>query len=58
MNDKQAMDDLKRHIKEVTVDLGNEDYLAFMTELGNWVEDEVERAEYTIEEAFGHSGME
>jgi hypothetical protein len=52
------MDDLKRHIKEVTVDLGNEDYLAFMTELGNWVEDEVERAEYTIEEAFGHSGME
>jgi hypothetical protein len=55
-NNRQAIEDMKRHIRNVTVELDNEEYLEFMQELGNWVEDEIERAEYTVEEAFGHRG--
>jgi hypothetical protein len=53
MNNNKAIEDMKRHIREVTVELDNEEYLEFMQELGNWVEDEIERAEYTVEEALG-----
>lgn len=49
---QNAMSDLQRHIREVTVEMGDEDYLEFMKELGLWVEDEIARTEYTIDEAF------
>lgn len=38
--------DIKREIKEATVELSAPEYVEFMRELANWAEDEANIAEY------------
>lgn len=50
----KAMKELKRHIREVTAGLCQEDYMELMSELGHWATIEAEMAEYTPEMEFEH----
>ncbi len=33
---KEALKDLKKHIKLITQDIDTEEYIEFMREIGNW----------------------
>lgn len=41
--------DIKRHIKEATMELDTTEYIEFMQELSQWAEDEAALAEYLAE---------
>lgn len=41
-----VMKDVQRAIKERTVEMGSEEYAAFMQELAEWVQTQADMAEY------------